>query len=717
MSIFENIGGQSADQTGLGIVVQQLQQFARSGETISRTTAENVISVESFSNDVERSNLANTLNELSTVLTGARQVAGLGMEEFGVSQQRAALIAAVYGSNPAAAIARKDQLPQGSDSHTVITQTGDIGRLKVSQEAYDEAANKDMASYSVVYNMQASRQDEFGESLFPTVTVTPDKVGMSVKVHLVTVMNDIRRGITGAADNFKRINILNAARDASILKNDITDLVPVVRTESASNFVASSLLAPRTVELAGESVSTSALRVGQAISLIGISQTDTLLAAGVMDSTDAVDTDVRLENIYVTATDGTDEEVFRMNVSALPFSQFNYAVQGQARLMTLNFESKDVLFSNAVKQADGSNSVLMAGVGTYKVKLEVVMSGSIDLETSTTRVAPLGQVRVVKVLAADGTEYAPTDAAVSAVVALFNGMQVVGYDLKARRTNSNRRQRGQLLNTIEYTQTYAVPLLAPISIPRPLGQGDQTDPSDLNALIIATRIRTSNAAVTELLRAATVLESVVVSNENATNHVDVLGVGRYLVSPTFKKKNLNFSSTTVIDSVKSHERMADIQAVLVNAIRDQAYHMYRESNYKVASEAVKGGSFKPTVIVATDPVIAQYILVQGDIRTLGDGFDLKVVSTQDERVSGKIFVTFGDFSNTGAPNPLHFGNMGWKPEVTMVLPISRNGQTSKELTVQPSFLHIVNLPVLGLINVTGLQEVVADKVAIKMGNI
>ena len=48
--------------------------------------------------------------------------------------------------------------------------------------------------------------------------------------------------------------------------------------------------------------------------------------------------------------------------------------------------------------------------------------------------------------------------------------------------------------------------------------------------------------------------------------------------------------------------------------------------------------------------------------------------------------------------------MAWKPELTLVMPISRNGQISKELTVSPSFLHIVNLPILGVIEVSGIED-------------
>jgi hypothetical protein len=87
-------------------------------------------------------------------------------------------------------------------------------------------------------------------------------------------------------------------------------------------------------------------------------------------------------------------------------------------------------------------------------------------------------------------------------------------------------------------------------------------------------------------------------------------------------------------------------------------------------------------------------------------------------MTGKIFLTFGDFSSgmEGAPNPMHFGNMGWKPEMTLVLPLHRNGANSKELTVQPSFIHIVNLPILCEVDVTGISDLVLKPYEYKINN-
>ncbi|EKD22638.1 MAG: hypothetical protein ACD_84C00028G0001, partial [uncultured bacterium] len=62
--------------------------------------------------------------------------------------------------------------PQGSDYSS--------DRMAPALEAYDERENKNAIVYSVAYNMQAARQDEFGEAFFPTTVVTPDQVGFAV---------------------------------------------------------------------------------------------------------------------------------------------------------------------------------------------------------------------------------------------------------------------------------------------------------------------------------------------------------------------------------------------------------------------------------------------------------------------------------------------------------------------------------------------------------
>jgi hypothetical protein len=279
----------------------------------------------------------------------------------------------------------------------------------------------------------------------------------------------------------------------------------------------------------------------------------------------------------------------------------------------------------------------------------------------------------------------------------------------------NRRMRGQLLDTTYYNQIYTVPLRSPITVPRPLTIGDANDSSDLAALITATHIRTSNAAVEELLRVRDFLRDYVNSADGLDEVPQILGVARWLVQPFFEHDAIDVS--TLINSVTSFERAQDLQALLVNLLRDMAYRMYTASGYKAAADALAGGvSQVPTVIIGTDPIISRYLTVTGDFRTLGNDFNVKVVSTLNQTMRGKIIMSFGDFTTAteGVPNPMHFGNMAWKPELTLVLPLHRNGANSKELTVQPSFLHITNLPVMASLDITGITEAAVSKVALAM---
>jgi hypothetical protein len=580
-------------------------------------------------------------------------------------------------------------------------------RIRPALEAYDEKENKNAAVYSVAYNMQAARQDEFGEAFFPTVVVTPDQVGFAVSIRLIQVYSDLRRETSGALDKFNKKNIIKAVIDPSILRSDQTKIVPVYRDESKSNFVAASLIAPRDVDVYGETVTTSALAMGKKFSLLGISQTEALLKTGLQDTSDSIDTAIVLSGLYLQL--GT--KAIKFNTARLPLSTFTYAVQGNYRQMNLNFQNDSLKVDKTVKAVDGSTVTELDDLvtGDYTVRLSVQVSGSVNLELADTNVYA-GEVTVARVSAADGTVLSLESGEGAAIAALFAGAKLVGYDLEAQRTNLNRRQRGQLLDTTFYNQVYAVPLRAPITIPRPLTVGDANDSSDLASLITATRIITSNAAVDELLRVEDILNEFVSAKDGLHETPDILGVARFLVQPFFEKATLEVDKE--VDSLTSIDRPAAIQALMVNKLRDMAYRMYRDSGYKAAADALAGGMAPvPTIIIGTDPVLSRYLTVSGDFRTLGNDFNVKVVSTLNERMKGKIVMSFGVFETAGdgVPNPMHFGNMAWKPELTLVLPLTRNGGISKELTVQPSFIHITNLPIMASLEVTGIPDVVASK--------
>ena len=698
--------------TGLDRSIEQIRSSVNDHNLASAPVARAALSMESLRDD-EVGALSTAVNQLEMSLESIAVDLGISTS-MTRAQKEAGVIAGLISGDVRSFLSHPvTHQAISTESMAVVSATGvsdGFSKRSFGLEAYDEKDNRNAVVYSIAYNMQAARQDEFGEAFFPTVVVTPDNIGYAVSVRLFQVFNDFHRNISGALDQYEKKNIIRAVIDHTILKNEMTKIVPVFRPESQDKFVPVATIPSRTIMLEGEPIVTSPLATGKRFSLLGISQTDTLLANGIMDVTDSIDPALVLATIYVKI----GQDVLQFSTQNLPLSTFSPASQGLQRQMNLAFSSTSLLITKNTKQADGSALVTLAPVvaNDLIVRLSVNVTGSVNVELADTIVYG-NAVDVNSVQNNLGELLALSSAPASDVVTALAGSSVIGYDLTAYRTNLNRRQRGQLIDTTMFTQMYSVPLRSPITSIRPMTSDGQTDSSDLAALIIATHIRTSNAAVGALLQAATILNDYVDARDTAGVGPDVLGVGRFLVRPTFLKTTLDVNAS--INSLTSHERAKDMQSVLVNQIRDFAYRLYRDSGYKAAADAQSGGMSKtPTVIIGTDPILSRYLMVEGDLRTLGGDFDVRIVTTLDDRMTGRIAIAFGVFdgSSENTPNALHFGNMAWKPELTLVLPISRGGQTSKELTVQPSFLHVVNAPIMGMIEVTNVPNTMTAKVAL-----
>ena len=658
----------------------------------------------------------NTALETMTSRT-ANMVAGLGIEGISVQQQSSMVAAAI------AAADLKSFAARGLSMEAIESAKGVVGNAVMSDafanrlpamEAYDESNNRDSVVYTVAYNFLAAKQNDFGETFYPTHVVSNDNVGVTVSLRLIQVYDDIKRNVNGALARFNRKNIVKALIDSTILKNEMTRVVPVVRPASLANFVDPALVPAAAVVLEGESINTAPLKVGVEMDIIGLSQTDTLLAAGVMDRTDGLDRSINLQNVYIQV--GAD--VLSYNVSNLATSNFLAQPQENYKRHALNFNSHSLVVNKSKKRADNTALVELADVVTEDLilQLKINMTGTVNIEEGGLVVYG-NSIKIEKAFDAAGVELALTHAKVAPLVAKFATAVIFGYTLKAYRNNLNKRQRGQLLDTTYQNQTWTLPLRSPVSVIRPPNADSQTDSGDLASLVAATFARTSNEAVTTLLETAALLKEFVDSRVPTSLAPDLFGVARELVEPTYIGETLDVNA--VINSVSSHEKAADIQAVLAQKIRDIGSRLYRDSGFQAVIETkVAGVEGEPTILVGTDPMTARYLMVDGDTRLTGPTFNYKVVTTPDERMQGKLVIALGyPDQSEGTLNPIHFGYMLWSPEATIVIPQARGDQISKELTVMPRFRHITNVPVMGMVEVKNIPDVVSKKISIDFRNV
>lgn len=725
MNYRDMLSSKPQEQSPLGKIVSALRNDLSNvpgRQVVPESVATSMISMEGMSHAVQHE-AQSAFDTLKTIQRSVAQVAGLG--QLSVAQEQASNLAAVYATNPRAYAGSKlrtgaDAMRGMADAFTTVSMSTEGATPVVSMEGYDNKANDSIAAFSYAYNMQAARQDEAGELFFPTIVQTPDMAGLSIATRLFNVQDDAKRNINGSLTNFNRTNILKAVVDATVLRNDQTEIVPVVRTGGGASdttqfFVAAADVAPFARLVDNVSVTTAPLAVSKSFSLLGISQRDALIANGALDYTDSIDT-ARLAAVYVKiAAEGVNPAtVVRVDVSDLATSDFEYSIQGNTRKLNLNFATKAIKFTSATTNVSGAVPAQFAALGTNVARLGVSMFGSVVQDLGDTELTA-GAVSVTKVTNAAGQVLDLTAGAGATVAAVFAGATVIGYDLKAYFSNTNKRQRGQLLDTQEVRQLYNIPLLPPISVLRPLSESEANDAAMLNGLVTTTRIRCSNAAITTLLTARQSLKNYVNAADSYAQAPDAFGIGRHIVNAAYVEDTMDVA--TLIDSLKTADRIEDLRALLVNKIRDMAATLFVKSSYKAASDAMHDGAdVKPTVIIVTTTYIATYLNLIGDTRLLGDLFDVKLAITLDSRMEGKLVFSFGQEAalNSGVPNPLHFGMMGYRPELTVMMPVTRGGSTSMELTVQPSFRHVVNCPIMGYLEISNIEDVVASKVAINM---
>lgn len=640
------------------------------------------------------------------VITGAKV-------EYTAAQIAAAKIAAVAAGGGASAVKRK---PVGkyvaTEGHVPVvpmmgTSTGDYLEQRMTAfENYDDRDNRNMVQYSATYNLNSARQHKAAEMWFPTITVPLDQVGFVFRVSMTTVQDDIRRGITGVLANANRTNILRAVVNPNILKDDTSLIVPVVRNENATMFVDDALIAPKSVMVSGEAVMTAPLLAGAEVDLIGLAQTDGMLARGsVADGlTDSLDTTVRLKNVYIKVGD----DVIQLHVENLLGSTFVGAgVQGDTRGMNLNFDNQTVTVSGTTTKVDGTALTSLSALATssLRVRLSLNLSGNVNLRSGKCQIFG-NRVAIYNIYDADGNVKPLTTAPGSAIKTLFDGAEVLGYDVLASRSNLNRRMRGQLIDRQSFDQAFAVRQRSPITVLHPVTDDGQADYSDLEDMIATTRIRTTNSAVDKIIETAAMLKKFKADNTDDVVNPQHFGIGSWYVRPAFQEADLDLRE--FVDSENSAQRAADISAAVVNKLRDMAYDLFLESEYGVALDHMYAGNAPtPTLIIITDPYNASWVQIPGDTRTSGIMMNMKLEDMYNERMQNHFYFTFAldSADKNETPNPLNSGNMGWAPESTVVLPITRDGQTSKELCVQPRYDHYQHLPIMGVLRLTNVKEV------------
>lgn len=629
-----------------------------------------------------------------------------------VAQKKAAQIAVAVSSDFRAAA--NQRFKHGSD---------EVARPGI--ENYHSDSARLGQTFTVAYNMLAPRQEPGVELFFPTCVQPPESAGFSVTIQLINLVDDYKRQPGDEPkENIGRRNLLKAMIDPTLIKNDMTRGFPIYRPGQTDQFLAdAALIPPRDIIYEGEEIKTSPLRPGVSVDLAAVSATDAVLASGAMDYSDVLDQYVALSTLYFAISNkaGDAKQVFMLeHLENNQTSVATQRTQGDSLDMLAAFTTDHMPITDKLKATDGSALDALSDIATSKLTVHCRVRATLEVNLQSTIASVMGAtLQVNKIYGEDGIEISLTSGVGKTIADALKGVEFVGYDLNFRRLNANLRQRGQLLETNYRTQSYVVPLLSPLTCLRPMTNDDSRDAACLQALLVATRIRQSIQGVATLLEADRQMYAAGIKN-GVVNHVD-MGIGgpaRFLVNAHYTRET--FDVTEYLQSITSSGRLSDLYSLFVNKLRQMIYAAHRDSAYKIAKDALSGTSTDlPEVIILTDPMIARFIMVEGDLRTLGNEFKITVEQTWNETMRGKLFMSFRDSAGApeGTPNPMNFGMTAWKAEQSLVLPLHRGGSNNIELSVAPSFLHKQLLPILMRLDVLNINEALIEKVSLAVSGI
>lgn len=566
-------------------------------------------------------------------------------------------------------------------------------------EAFQNYDLQNSRIFSALFNYSIVDFDDFTRTFWRPVNLSPESSFVELIVNVLTVYNGAEHRADGKAENFRRKNLVRAIADHTILHTDLTQAIPSKDAASAPFFMTK--VAESVFEQAEKPVTTAPLLAGTTdLDYIGICSPGWLIKTGVLDQRDQLDPGVRLDKLYLAL----ENDVLEFNVLNEGYTEFNAAPQGDRMKETLSWTTSALPVRKTTTNVDGTALTDLASVvsGELVLKIRIDVQAEINLETGDL-VFNTGKPSIRSLQDKDGNTIAATDARFTTIADKLKAFTEIGFTLKAFRSNADRRQRGQLINIRQFAENVVVPWRDPIAAERPAAASGEQDTSDLTALLSATRIRIGNEGITQLFEAEQSISSFIVGEDyNSYETPATLGIGRHYVLPTYHYEKMDMLQ--IVDSLKSSERAADIQAAIVAIMRNRLAHAYTDSQYKAASDALSGGTApKPKVALVCDPVVARYIIEPGELRTLVD-FELIVIPVLDFRMRGKIRMVFVSDDGGNDVNYLNFGYLFWSPEHVLVANMSRTGAFNRETQVQPRYRHYVACPIMISIDIENIEK-------------
>lgn len=574
--------------------------------------------------------------------------------------------------------------------------------MTLRQEAFNNIDVKRSVAFSMGFNAAITRQTDVVMAWYPPVFINPDQTTVEIALNVLTVFNGAHHDINGQATKFARRNPARAFADPTVLNRFETQIVPVSRAENAGVLTDTAVVPHYDRLIGNRTVRTAPIKYDTDVNLLSLGATSAILTTGGQTHRDTLEPGGKLEAMWIKS--GND--IIKLATVGLKTSNFVGAQQGDQQEVLLNMRTK-VGLGKTLTQASGAALVGPLKVlvtSDLRVKISIQVSGTGNVETGNVKV---NKPTIALVELVDGATNEPitSGATFTAVRDAIAALEHLGWDPRCYRTNANRRQTGDRINTRRFNFHYVVPYRDPITAERPAHKQEDQDAQDLQNLVALTRVRIENEVIDHIIETAETLKAYVDMRDTDAEPTDVMGLAQYYLVAAYAEEKLDL--TKYVDSIKTSDRARDIQAAFVVKLRDMASRLYTDSQFKAGTDIQSGGTLPvPQVNVLADPIVARYIFADGELRTLGD-FEMVLTTTLNYRVRDQIFMSFRMPGQESANEPciFNFGHLFQSPELVLAANMTREGSYFAETQVQPRYSLEVMCPVMGRVFVSGVKEV------------
>ena len=582
-------------------------------------------------------------------------------------------------------------------SNTGENVLGDTGDVVAANESFDKNDFTDFVTASATYNTIVALSDPFGAAFFRPKMVPAGKSGLDVVVPVPRVYPRTVRNKNGKVKDQNKKTLLQALRDNTILRPDLTELVPVAKPENDAFLTDEAVIGNIAHEVNGETVNIRPIAPGKKVDLLGLSDSEALVS-GEQDETDTLDPNLGLGQVFVKVTNpeaaagSGASAVIRLGTKGMQGALFTRPAEGSGSDLTVNFNGS-FGFTNETKNIAGADLAVLEleallGGPEFVVEFGLAFAGAANSDNGSF-VYYVNEATALR--AAIGTD-TPSPVAEATVAKLV--FEVVGCFPSARRSNTNMRNRGQFIES-SHTKTFRLPvrLQSPLTTQNPVG--GEGKGASVETLTKAAAVRRSNIAVSTLLETFDIIKA-----GNGLSGTSAMAGAAVGITPTAYEAPLDLSNAVI--SMRSNGSYDDLREAVLNSITTMANRINLDSGYSAALK-VTPGSNEYEIVVGTDPYIEGLVMKSGELRTLGQNAKIRVVSSEDITMRNTILIGFRRVGSDPA-DPLNIGVNGMVPAMIYKAQSSVGNTNRSEIQVQPRDTVHVLCPVMAKINVTGTED-------------